>query len=100
MSKSLTRDIPRKRGYLTALDPPLGKWFSTTFLIGWLFISLLLATPVSVNAEEKPACDENSCTYPVKLDRAEFYIAVVTLPNGQEEGVWSLLTVMEINSDV
>jgi len=73
MSNSLTRETPLlKRGYLTALDPPLGKWFTATFLIGWLFISLLLATPVSMAAGEESACDENSCAYPVKLDRAGF----------------------------
>lgn len=67
MSNSLTRETPLlKRGYLTALDPPLGQWFTATFfLIGWLLISLLLATPVSMAAEEKTACDENSCVYPV-----------------------------------
>lgn len=92
MSNSLTRETPLlKRGYLTALDPPLGKWFTATFLIGWLFISLLLATPISMAAGEESACNENSCTYPVKLDRAGFYVAVVTLPAGQSEGVWSLL---------
>ena len=41
-------------------------------------------------AEDK-TCTTSGCTYSVSLDRTGFYIAVVTLPSGQPEGVWSLL---------
>jgi hypothetical protein len=41
-------------------------------------------------AEDK-TCTTSGCTYSVSLDRTGFYIAVVTLPNGQPEGVWSLV---------
>jgi hypothetical protein len=41
-------------------------------------------------AEDK-TCTTSGCTYQVPLDRTGFYIAVVTLPSGQPEGVWSLL---------
>ncbi len=42
-------------------------------------------------AVEKESCTASGCNYTVSLDRAGFYIAVVTLPPGQPEGVWSLL---------
>jgi antitoxin component YwqK of YwqJK toxin-antitoxin module len=41
-------------------------------------------------AEDK-TCTTSGCIYQVSLDRTGFYIAVVTLPSGQPEGVWSLL---------
>jgi len=53
-----------------------------------LLIALLLAS--SVWAEDD-SCNSSECQYRLTLDRAGAYVAVVTLPDGQQEGLWSLV---------
>jgi PKD repeat protein len=58
------------------------------FLKRWLALLLILAAPV-LWADE--SCSLSECRYHVPLDRSGTYIAVVTLPSGQAEGLWSLI---------
>jgi hypothetical protein len=56
----------------------------------FLGIAMLIIFTQLSWAEDK-TCTTSGCTYSVLLDRTGFYLAVVTLSNGQPEGVWSLL---------
>jgi hypothetical protein len=56
----------------------------------FLGIAMLILFTQPSWAEDK-TCTTSGCTYSVSLDRTGFYLAVVTLPNGPPEGVWSLL---------
>jgi len=55
-----------------------------------LFLCGLFLFPTA-NAQDSPPCDENTCNYTVQLEKSGFYIAVVTLPPGQQAGIWSLV---------
>jgi hypothetical protein len=52
-----------------------------------IFVVLLLIS--SAWAQDDP-CNSSECRYRLTLDRTGAYIAVVTLPSGQAEGLWSL----------
>jgi RHS repeat-associated protein len=62
-------------------------------LVYILFVCIILGFTFSTDlpAEEKTACNASECNYTVQFDRSGFYIAVVTLPPNQREGVWSLI---------
>lgn len=62
----------------------------TRRLFFWIALLTLFYAPPHWAAETED-CTASGCTYRVPLDRTGFYIAVVTLPPGQPEGVWSLL---------
>ncbi len=54
----------------------------------FLFLVILWSSS-SIWAEE--ACNSSECRYTVQLDKTGAYVAFVTLPDGQKEGMWSLL---------
>jgi hypothetical protein len=54
----------------------------------WLILLALVLLPPVVGADD--FCDSSECTYNVPLNRSGAYIAVVTLQDGQAEGLWSL----------
>lgn len=72
--------------------------FDNTFVaktfLSYLFIlciSFLFSYSDSLRAEEQPACNASECNYTIQLDKAGFYIAVISLPRGGKEGVCSLI---------
>ena len=58
------------------------------FIKRWLALLLLVLLAPSLWADEN--CRLGDCRYTVSLDKRGTYIATVTLPSGQPEGVWSL----------
>ncbi|GEM_PF-5326513 len=52
-----------------------------------LFISFILAYTHSASAAE---CGTAACNYTVNLEQPGFYVAVVKLPSGAQEGFWGL----------
>ena len=75
------------------LDTSQPTFVKQWLLIYFLFVCTILSFtfPTFSPAEEKTACNASECNYTVQFDRPGFYIAVVTLPPNQREGVWSLI---------
>jgi von Willebrand factor type D domain len=69
--------------------PTFAKQWSLIYFL--IFGILLFTFPISSPAEETTVCNAGECNYTVQFDRPGFYIAVVTLPPNQREGVWSLI---------
>lgn len=57
------------------------------FIKRWLALLLIIVAQISWADD---FCDSSECRYHVPLGRSGAYIAVVTLPNGQADGMWSL----------
>ncbi len=47
-------------------------------------------TPTTPEEPVKSFCDDQSCVYPVSIDKAGFYVASVNLAPGSTEGFWGL----------
>ncbi|RLF78157.1 hypothetical protein DRN38_07585 [Thermococci archaeon] len=58
------------------------------FIKRWLALLLLVLLAPSLWADDN--CRLGDCRYTVSLEKRGTYIATVTLPSGQPEGVWSL----------
>lgn len=65
--------------------------YYTCQLFNYLILLLTLINTPLVFAEDGTQCSTNECNYTISFDKAGFYIAVVNLPSGQKEGLWSLI---------